>query len=61
MPSLENYYSRAPECNIAEAQSRNFKIDIMNMVKDHKEDLNKPINKLQENTNKHRDKMKKTV
>lgn len=33
----------------------------MNMVKDHKEDLNKPINKLQENTNKHRNKMKKTV
>lgn len=39
------------KCNIAESQDKNFKIAIMDMIKVCKEDINKSINEIYENTN----------
>lgn len=39
------------KCNTAEAQDKYFKIAVMNMIKDHKEDMIKYINAICENTN----------
>jgi hypothetical protein len=49
---LSNPTTADPEkCNINESPGRDFKIAIMNMFKDLKEDINKSLNEVCENTN----------
>ena len=38
------------KCNITQAQDKDFKISIMNMFKDHEEDVDKWLNEDHENT-----------
>lgn len=38
------------KCNLVEAQDKDFKISIMNMFKDHEEDVDKWLNEDHENT-----------
>ena len=51
-PEASNFMVIGPkQCNLAEAQDKDFKIAIMNMLKDLKEEINKSANEIYENTN----------
>lgn len=46
-PEAKNPTMLSPEkSNLSKAQNKNFKIEIMNLFKDLKEDINKCINKI---------------